>query len=148
CGMRANEQNTQVFRSTHTFVGLICWLAAKYTRSPFRARFARSASRPIVSRSLDSKRASASSRVRRSLRETLSAILSSDGSRAVMDGQMRNAECGMRNRNADSKLDGPHRSEFGHSAFRTPNSAFESRRPPHGQRGVVATEPERVGQGD
>src|SRR5438034_3067664 len=46
--MRANEQNTQVLRSTQTFVGLRCWFAAKNTRSPLRRRFARSPSRPMV----------------------------------------------------------------------------------------------------
>src|SRR5437764_1303703 len=68
CGMRANEQNTQVFRSTQTFVGLMCWFAAKYTRSPFRRRLARSASRPRVSRSFDWNSAKPSSRVSRSAR--------------------------------------------------------------------------------
>ena len=74
CGMRANEQKTQVLRSTQTLVGFKCWFAAKYTRSPLRRRLARSASRPMVSRSGELKRTSASSRVSRSLRATFSAM--------------------------------------------------------------------------
>ena len=50
-GIRANEQNTQVFRSTQTLVGLMCWLAEKRTRSPFRRALAKSARRPSPSRS-------------------------------------------------------------------------------------------------
>ena len=51
-GIRANEQNVQVFRSTQMLVGLMCWLAEKKTRSPFRRWFAMSASRPRPVRSL------------------------------------------------------------------------------------------------
>ena len=42
-GRRAYEQKTQVFRRMQTLVGLMCWLAAKVTRSPLRRRFAASA---------------------------------------------------------------------------------------------------------
>src|SRR2546422_6489123 len=72
--MRANEQNTHVFRRTQTLVGLMCWFAAKETRSPFLARFASSANPPIVRRSHELNSARPSSRVRRSLRATFSAI--------------------------------------------------------------------------
>jgi hypothetical protein len=50
-GRRAKEQKTHTFRSTQTLVGLMCWLAAKKTRSPLRPRLARSASAPRPTRS-------------------------------------------------------------------------------------------------
>src|SRR6266540_6001670 len=78
--MRANEQNTHVLRRIQTLVGLMCWLAAKQTRSPFRRRLARSASRPIVRRSCESKSARPSSRESRSPRSTLSTTGASAGS--------------------------------------------------------------------
>src|SRR6266702_2941914 len=83
--MRANEQNTHVFRRTQTLVGLMCWFAAKETRSPFLARFASSANPPIVRRSHELNSARPSSRVRRSLRATFSAIGARARSRAVTD---------------------------------------------------------------
>src|SRR3989475_6786247 len=79
--MRAKEQKTHVFRRTQTLVGLMCWFAAKETRSPFLARFASSANRPIVRRSHELNSARPSSRVRRSLRATFSAIWPSPRSR-------------------------------------------------------------------
>src|SRR5437667_12668573 len=109
--MRANEQKTHVLRRTQTFVGLMCWFAAKYTRLPLRRRLARSASRPMPRRSGELKSVSASARLRRSPRSTLSAIGWRAGSRAVMD-------------------------------------ARASRRPPDGERDVVAAEPEGVRERD
>src|SRR3989441_1070372 len=134
--MRANEQNTHVFRRTQTLVGLMCWFAAKETRSPFLARFASSANRPIVRRPHELTSASPSSRVSRSWRATFSAIGARARSRAVTDV----GDCGLRI--ADWGLEGP-RSE---SAIRNPQSAI-SCRPSDGERDVVAAEPERVRQG-
>src|SRR5256712_5983804 len=133
--MRANEQNTHVFRRTQTLVGLMCWFAAKETRSPFLARFASSANRPIVRRSHELNSARPSSRVRRSLRATFSAIGARARSRAVTDV----GDCGVRI--SDCGLEGP-RSE---SAIRNPQTAI-SFRPSARERDVVAAEPERVRQ--
>src|SRR5437899_9572278 len=133
--MRANEQNTHVFRRTQTLVGLMCWFAAKETRSPFLARFASSANPPIVRRSHELNSARPSSRVRRSLRATFSAIGARARSRAVTDvGDygLRISDCG---------LEGP-RSE---SAIRNPQSAI-SCRPSDRERDVVAAAPGRVRQ--
>src|SRR5450759_5411673 len=63
-----------------TFVGLMCWLAAKVTRSPFRARFDASAIAPRPSRSDVWKSAAPAAWVRRSPASTLSAIGSNAGS--------------------------------------------------------------------
>src|SRR5207249_4428268 len=121
--MRANEQKTHVLRRTQTFVGLMCWFAAKYTRSPLRRRLARSASRPMPRRSGELKSVIASARVRRSLRATLSVMLSSAGS--------------CRDTMLTLTL-----------ALRIRHSPLRSRRPPDGERHVVAAEPERVRERD
>ena len=79
-GSRAYEQNTHVARRMQTFVGLMCWLAAKVTRSPCFARFTASASVPRPRRSDVRKSATPSSDVSRSPAMTLSAIACSAGS--------------------------------------------------------------------
>src|SRR5215831_1274832 len=62
------------------FVGLMCWFAAKVTRSPCFARLTASAMWPIPSRSLLSKSATPSLAVSRSPRSTLAATGRSAGS--------------------------------------------------------------------
>src|SRR2546426_6506279 len=61
---------------------------------------------------------------------------------------MRNAECGMRNGRARSGAGPRALSPHVHSAFRIPHSAFDSRRPPDGERHVVPAEPEGVRERD
>src|SRR5690606_5170134 len=79
-GGRANEQKTHVARRMQMFVGLMCWLATKKTRSPFLLGLTRSASAPIASRSFDSKSVIPSSRSRRSPASTRSAMAIRRGS--------------------------------------------------------------------